>query len=125
MPVYKAVSDYIKCAVSLLSAAMKFWAALRISTSLILSISIWASQSKTISKPDSALKEVFGPKIFVRQPLRMNNLIHFHSIVHELKIKDITPLLPLLTPAASTFALNSCDTVGPRGLSSVLWQHYH
>lgn len=77
--------------------------------------------------PASALKEFFlGPKIFVRWPLKMNNLMHFRAIVHELKIEDITALLPLLTPAASSqFTLNSCDTVGPRVLSSVLWRHHH
>lgn len=31
----------------------------------------------------------------------MNNWKHFHGIVHELKIKDKTALLPLLTPACS------------------------
>ncbi len=46
-----------------------------------------------MSKPDSALKEVYGRKIFVRWPLKINNLMHFRSIVHELKIKDITALL--------------------------------
>lgn len=46
------------------------WAALRISTGLILSISSWKSQQKSMSKPDGALKEVFGPKIFVRLPLK-------------------------------------------------------
>ncbi len=85
--------------------AMKFWAAPR--TSLILSTSVWRSQSKSVSKLDSALKEVFGPKIFVRLPLRMNNLMHFHGIVHELKIEDKTTPLPLLTPAARTQQLST------------------
>lgn len=70
-----------------------YWAALRMSTSLILSISIWRSQCK--SKLDGALKEVFGPKIFVSFPVRMNNLLHFHGIVHEFKIKVKAALLPL------------------------------
>lgn len=47
-------------------------------TSLILSISIWRSLSKCMSKPDSALNEFFGPKIFVRLPLWMNNLMHLN-----------------------------------------------
>lgn len=52
--------------------------------------------------------------------------MHFHGIVHELKIKDKTALLGQATPAAKTqFTLNSCDTLGPQGLNSVLWQHYH
>ena len=43
--------------------------------------------------------------------------MHSHGIVHELKIKDETPLLPQLTPAAGAlFTLNSCDTSGPRGI---------
>lgn len=49
-----------------------------------------------MSTPDSALKDVFGPKIFVRLPVRMNNLMHFHGTAHELKIKDKTALLPYL-----------------------------
>lgn len=93
--VCKAMSGNIKCAGSLLSTAMTFRAALRISTSLILSI--WISEeSKCMSKPDSALKDVFGPKIFVRLPVRMNNLMHFHGTAHELKIKDKSALLPYL-----------------------------
>lgn len=60
-----------------------------------------------MSKADSALKEVFGPKIFVRSPPRMNNLMHFNGIVHELKIKDKTALLPLLTPAVRTLQLST------------------
>lgn len=68
-----------------------------------------------MSKLDSALKVVFELKIFVRWPLKINNLMHFRSMVHELKIKDMTTLLPLLTPAASTQStFNSCDTVSPR-----------
>lgn len=77
-------------------------------------------------KPDRALTAFFWPKIFVRLPLLMNNLMHFHGIVHELKIKDKTAVLAQPAPAAQTqFTLNSCDTFGPRGLSSVLWQHCH
>ena len=76
--------------------------------------------------PARALKDFFlGPEIFVRWLLKMNNLICFRAIVHELKTVDITALLPLLTPASSQFTLNSCDTGGPRGLSSVLWRHHH
>lgn len=36
----------------------------------------------------------WGSKIFVRLPLSLNNLMHFHGIVHELKIKDETALPP-------------------------------
>lgn len=43
-----------------------------------------------------ALKDVFGPKIFVRFPVRMNNWMHFHGTAHELKIKDKTTPLPYL-----------------------------
>lgn len=64
-------------------------------------------------KPTVGLKEVSGSEIFVRLPLRMNNLLHFGSIEHELKIRDKTRALAWLTPASTTLLLQT--TVGPRG----------
>lgn len=111
-----------KQAANKLSSVMNFWAA-QVGFFQYQFGGVWLSVCPNLTVHSTSF---FGPKIFVRLPLWMNNWMHFHGIAHELKIKDKTRLLAHLTPAAQTqFTPNSCDTFGPWGLSSVLWQHYH
>lgn len=80
---------------------------------------------QVFKKGSTRLKEFFVPKIFVRLPLGINNLMHFHGREHDLRTVKNIPL-PTLTPAVKTkCTFNSCDSAGPHGLSSVSWQRYH
>lgn len=57
--------------------------------SRILSVSVRGSKAKCMSRTDrTALKDILGPKIFVRLPLGMNNWMHFRGIVHNSEIRD-------------------------------------
>lgn len=114
-PVCKAVSGCIKCA-----AGKNRGPAFRTCTSQIFSLSVWrvCPSSALHRKSFLGVKYLWDcHKVWIIYCTLMARSTNWKS-----KIKRCC--CPYLHLQHESVSLYSCDTVGPQGLSSVLWQHY-